>query len=212
MQRITKINGKLVTLNSAPGFRVYNEKLIRRGGKEYRIWDPFRSKLSAALVNGLKELPINERSNVLYLGASAGTTAGHVADITSGIVYCVEFSKRMMRELMTVCERKRNMMPILADANFPERYAHGVGRVDVIYQDVAQPNQAEILLKNAEFFKPKFALLAIKSRSIDAVKDPKKVFNEEIEKLKGKFEVLQVVDLKPYDEDHVLVSLRTTGR
>ncbi|MBN2014616.1 MAG: fibrillarin-like rRNA/tRNA 2'-O-methyltransferase [Candidatus Altiarchaeota archaeon] len=206
---VYKVKGKLATLNSSPGFRVYDERLLNKGGCEYRVWDPYRSKLAAAILNGLNEFPFEGDSNVLYLGASSGTTASHLADICShGLIYCVEFSRRMMRELLQVTAQKRNMIPILADAKKPEQYVYRVGSVDVIYQDVAQAKQAEILLRNTEAFRPRYGMLAIKSRSINAVKSPKQVFREETEKLKGKFEILQNVDLRPYDKDHIFLNLR----
>lgn len=206
---VYKINGKLATENLAPGFRVYDEKLIRQGNKEYRIWDPLRSKLAAAIENGLKEFPLSRNSNVLYLGASSGTTASHISDICSdGLVYCIESSKRMMRELIPVTIKKTNMIPILADARRPREYSGKMGGIDFIYQDVAQPNQAEILLRNSEEFMPRNAMLAIKSRSISSVRKPKEIFGEETEKLKDKFQILQIIDLRPYDKDHVLVNLK----
>jgi len=211
---IYKINNKLVTENLTPGFKVYGEKLIRRNtkeGKEFRVWDPYRSKLAAGILNGLKEFPILPKTNVLYLGASAGTTSSHISDIVKeGIIYCVEFSKRMMQELLHVCEKRKNMIPILGDANKPKEYSSLIfSDIDVIYQDVAQRNQAEILIKNAKIFSPRYAFLAIKSRSINSIKKPKKIFNQEIEKLKkGNFTILQTINLKPYDKDHVLLLLK----
>lgn len=206
---VYRIKGRLTTLNSSPGFRVYDEKLVKKGGDEYRVWDPQRSKLAAAILNGLKEFPFRQRSNVLYLGASSGTTASHLADICSdGLIYCVEFSRRMMRELLHVSSQKGNMIPILADAKKPTQYMHLVGSVDIIYQDVAQAKQAEILLRNTEAFSPRYGMLAIKSRSINAVRSPKQVFREETEKLKERFEILQRIDLRPYDKDHLLLNLR----
>lgn len=202
------INGLLATLNSTPGHRVYGEKLVHQRGREYRIWDPFRSKLAAGIRRGLKSFPINRNSNVLYLGASSGTTASHVADVTGGVVYCVEVSKRMMRELMPVCERKNNMIPILADARHPKEYARLISRVDMVYQDVAQKNQAEILLSNTQQFKPSHAMLAIKARSISSVANPKQVFRDEIDKLKQEYDILESLDLQPYDKDHMLVNLK----
>ncbi len=206
------MKGKLATLNSSPGFRVYDERLVHLKGREYRLWDPYRSKLAAAIFNELNESPFNANSNVLYLGASSGTTASHLADICpQGLIYCVEFSRRMMRELLPVTMRKANMIPLLADATKPREYVHRVALVDVIYQDVAQPNQAEILIKNADMFSPKYAMLSIKSRSINTIKSPKKVFKEEMEKLRDRFDILQVIDLRPYDDDHVFLKLRVRG-
>lgn len=210
---VYKIKGRLATLNSTPGFRVYDEKLVNKDGREYRIWDPYRSKLAAAIMNGLTEFPFRRDTSVLYLGASSGTTASHLADVcVDGIIYCVEFSRRMMRELLQVTEKKTNMIPILADATKPLEYLHLVSAVDVIYQDVAQSKQAEILLKNTDFFIPRYAVLSIKSRSINAIRSPKQVFREEIDKLRSRFDVLQKVDLRPYDKDHILLSLKNKSR
>jgi fibrillarin-like pre-rRNA processing protein len=207
---IYRVKNKLATLNSTPGYRVYDEKLANKDGHEYRIWDPYRSKLAAAIMNDLEESPYKRNSNVLYLGASSGTTASHLADVcSSGLIYCVEFSRRMMRELLQVTERKPNMIPILADASKPDEYVRLVSSVDVIYQDVAQSKQAEILLKNTAVFSPKYAMLSIKSRSINAVKSPNQIFREETDKLRGRFDVLQRIDLRPYDKDHVLLNLRS---
>jgi fibrillarin-like pre-rRNA processing protein len=207
---IYRVKNKIATLNSTPGYRVYDEKLANKDGREYRIWDPYRSKLAAAIMNDLEESPYKRNSNVLYLGASSGTTASHLADVcSSGLIYCVEFSRRMMRELLQVTEKKPNMFPILADASKPEEYVRLVSSVDVIYQDVAQSKQAEILLKNTAVFSPKYAMLSIKSRSINAVKSPNQVFREETDKLRGRFDVLQRIDLRPYDKDHVLLNLRS---
>lgn len=205
------VKGNVATINAVPGFRVYGEKLVNMDGAQYRMWDPFRSKLCAAINNKLKNFPFNKKTNVLYLGSSSGTTASHIADITRGNIYCVEFSKRMMREFMIVCEKRRNMIPVLADARHPGEFFNLVDEVDVIYQDVAQPDQAGILIANAKVFKPKYAMLSIKARSINAVKTPKQIFREEIDKLKEKFEILEKIDLKPYQEDHVLVNLRYRG-
>lgn len=207
---VYKIKGKIATENSTPGFRVYDEKLIKKNGREYRVWDPYRSKLAAAVLKGLRDFPFKRNSNVLYLGASAGTTSSHVSDIcSSGMVYCLEYSKRMMRNFFQVCEKKKNMIPILGDARYPETYFHNIATVDVIYQDVAQPNQAEILIRNSEQFSPNYAMLAIKSRSINSVRKPKKIFREETERLKERFNVMQIIDLMPYDRDHILVNLKT---
>jgi len=201
------VEGKLATLNSTPGYRVHGERLVRMKDSEYRIWDPYRSKVAAALAKGLKNFPVNRKSFVLYLGASSGTTASHIADIAD-TVYCVEFSKRMMRELLKVCERKENMIPILADARHPWEYSNTTASVDVLIQDVAQPNQSSILLNNHDVFKFNDALLSIKARSINSAGDPKKVFKVEVDKLRERFNVLQEINLNPYEEDHILVNLK----
>jgi fibrillarin-like pre-rRNA processing protein len=50
-------------------------------------------------------------------------------------------------------------------------------------------------------------MLSIKSRSIDTVASPKKIFKEEVRKLESgfdiEFEVLERKELDPFHEDHL---------
>jgi len=206
-----ELGSRLATLNLAPGVKVYGEQLVKFGGNEYRIWDPYRSKLAASILKGLESLPIKPGSRVLYLGAASGTTCSHVSDIVGvkGRVYAVEFAPRVMRELLSkVAQHRVNVAPILADARHPELYSSLVEEVDVIYQDVAQPNQSQILVDNAKaFLKPGgWAMLAIKARSVDVTKEPSEVYRRELETLKrGGFKLVQVLHLEPYDEDHAMI-------
>jgi len=204
---------KLATKNLAPTISVYGETLVREGEVEYRTWDAYRSKLAAAILKNLNTLPLRRGKTVLYLGSASGTTASHVSDILEdeGRVYCVEFAQRSMRELIdTVCGSRTNVYPILADARLPEAYRALVSPVDVIYSDVAQPEQAKILADNADLFlKPKgSAIIVIKSRSVDVTMEPTDVFKQEITILeKRNFTLVQAVRLEPYEKDHALVLL-----
>ena len=102
---------------------------------------------------------------------------------------------------------KKNIMPILQDARRPKEYFSVFGKVDVVYVDIAQPDQTQIAINNCEMFLKKggYFFLVIKTRSIDVTKAPKKIIYEEIEKLKEKFDILQSIDLHPYDKDHAMV-------
>jgi len=205
---------RLATRNLAPSRAVYGEKLVRHERVEYRLWDPFRSKLAAAILKNLKFVPIKPGLKVLYLGAASGTTASHVSDIVGegGHVYCVEFSPRAIRELVNnVCSFRPNMSPILEDARIPERYAVLVGKVDVVYCDIAQPQQAKVLADNAELFLKKdgWVMLAVKAQSIDVTKEPSEVYQHEINALENRgFVVEEVTHLEPYDKAHVMVTAK----
>ena len=204
---------RLATVNLTPGRRVYGEWLFRVGDVEYREWNAYRSKLAAALLKGIKELVIKKGSKVLYLGAGSGTTPSHVSDLVGneGIVYAVEFAPRVMRELINVAEVRKNLVPILGDARFPQRYAYIVDEVDVLYADVAQPEQASLVNINAKYFLKDggYLYLAIKARSIDVTKEPDEVYKREIDTLiKGGFEIVDVVHLDPFDRDHAMVLAR----
>jgi fibrillarin-like pre-rRNA processing protein len=199
------------TKNLAPGNTVYNEQIVTEKSQEYRIWDPYRSKLSAALLRGLEAFAFIPNISVLYLGASSGTTASHVSDLidTNGRVYCIEFAPRVMRDLVQTCAPRKNMIPIMADARYPETYLQIPELVDVLYQDVAQPNQAKILVQNARRFLKSggTAYVAIKARSIDVTAKPARIFEREEKTLKQSgFTVVDRISLDPFSADHVFLS------
>lgn len=201
---------KLATENLIVGNSTYKEKLIRKKGTEYRLWDPFRSKLAAAIMNGLEFFPFRNKSVILYLGASTGTTVSHVSDIVgpSGIVFGVEHASRVARDFLAkVVVYRKNVIPIIQDARRPREYTTMFGKVDIVYADIAQPDQTEIAMENCKAYLKKngYFFLVIKTRSIDVTKSPKKIIDKEIDKLKSSFEILQTINLYPYDKDHAIV-------
>ena len=213
-----KVDGekKLATLNLVPGNQVYKEKLVKIKDEEFRLWDPFRSKLAAAIMNCLEVLPIVRKSKVLYLGVSTGTTASHVSDIVglSGIVFCVEHASRVARDFIDrVSSFRSNIVPILQDARQPKQYFSVYGIVDVMYVDIAQPDQTEIAILNCKTYLKKggYLILVIKTRSIDVTKDPMQIIRSEIKKLDSNFEIIQEINLQPYDKDHGIVFAKFLG-
>ncbi|KAH7945365.1 hypothetical protein HPB49_010023 [Dermacentor silvarum] len=83
----------LVTKNLVVGESVYGEKRVsveeNEVKLEYRVWNPFRSKLAAAILGGVDQIHMPPGSKVLYLGAASGTTVSHVADIV-GPANCID--------------------------------------------------------------------------------------------------------------------------
>ena len=201
---------KIATENLVPGKQVYKEKLLLKKGIEYRLWDPFRSKLAASVMNGLTNFPFNEKSNILYLGVSTGTTISHISDIIGpkGIVFGVEHSSRVARDFLDrVAAYRKNIVPIIQDARNPTEYFSVYNKVDVVYVDIAQPDQTNIAIENCKMYLKSngYLFLVIKTRSIDVTKDPKHVINSEVKKLESNFYVEQIIDLRPYDKDHAMV-------
>lgn len=209
----------LVTLNSTPGKSVYNEKRIsvdvaQSDGTakkaEYRVWNPFRSKLAAAILGGVKDIWIKPGSKVLYLGGAAGTTVSHVSDIVgpTGCVYAVEFSHRPGRDLINVAKGRTNVIPIIEDARHPLKYRMLVGSVDTIFADVAQPDQARIVGINAQYFLKNGGhfVISIKASCIDSTAEAEAVFAREVTKLKKEqFKPAEQLTLEPYERDHAVV-------
>jgi len=204
---------RIATKNIVPGQRVYGERLFRYEDVEYREWNPYRSKLGGALLKGLVEFPVREGDRILYLGIGSGTTASHISDIIGwkGVIYGVEFAPRVMRDLLVVVRDRRNIYPILADARFPEKYRHLVGLTNGIYADIAQPEQAAIVARNASLFLERngYLLLAIKARSIDVTLEPSEVYRREVDVLRSSgFKIVDVVHLDPFDRDHAMIYAR----
>ena len=201
----------LATLNLVVGNNVYGEKMVKYKKDQYRIWDPFRSKLAGALKKGLRKLPITNGTKVLYLGASTGTTVSHISDIIgfSGIVFAVEPAVRVARELIeNVASKRRNVVPIVEDARKPQSYFSVFGKVDVVYCDIAQPDQTDIAIGNCRvYLKPRGAMLIIiKTRSIDVTMEPKAVIAQEAKRLEENgFHIDQIINLDPFDKDHGII-------
>jgi len=207
----------LVTKNLVPGEAVYGEKRISIDGGvdgtkvEYRVWNPFRSKLAAGVLGGLANIFIAPGKKVLYLGAASGTSVSHVADIVGpeGLVYAVEFSLRSGRDLINMAKKRTNVIPIVEDARTPQKYRMLVNSVDVIFADVAQPDQARIVALNAEYFLKNggHAVISIKASCIDSTAVPETVFAQEVQVLRGfKFKPIEQVTLEPYERDHAMVA------
>ena len=207
---------RLATENLVAGNKVYNERLVRQKGIEYRVWDPFRSKLAAAIMIGLNEFPFQNRSSVLYLGVSTGTTISHISDIVGphGVIFGVEHASRVAREFLDrVAAYRKNIIPIMEDARKPREYFAAFGKVDIVYADIAQPDQTDIVIENCRIYLKKngWCFLVIKPRSIDVAKAPKRIIEVEVDKMRSSFEIVQVMDLHPYDKDHAMVLARALG-
>ncbi|MFX1344253.1 MAG: fibrillarin-like rRNA/tRNA 2'-O-methyltransferase [Promethearchaeota archaeon] len=209
----TKGDLKLYTRNLDEGNRIYGEKLILYKGVEYREWDPYRSKLAALLLENPISNFLSEDINCLYLGASSGTTISHLSDIAiSGIIYSVEFAERSIRQLIQNTSRRKNIIPILEDARYPQNYAKSIfSSIDLIYQDVSQPNQAEIALANCNYYLKEKGLLilAIKSQSIDSIQKSEVVYAQEKKILeKGGYSIIESINIHKYAANHIILIVK----
>jgi len=207
---VFKEKNRIFTKNpkSCKGLKVYNEKLVKYKENEFRSWNPYRSKLAAAILNGFS-YKIKPNSNVLYLGAATGTTVSHISDILNeGLVYSVESSPIAIKKLIQVSNNRKNIIPILDDANHPDRYSPIVPIVDIIYQDISQRNQAEIFIENVKRYLKKngFGILMVKARSINVSLEPKKAFDLVCSKLESNdIKILDKINLTPYEKNHAAI-------
>ncbi|KAI3915039.1 hypothetical protein MKW92_010705 [Papaver armeniacum] len=178
----------LVTRNMVPG-KLYMVKRFQfrneDGTKiEYRVWNPFRSKLAAAILGGVDNIWIVPGARVLYLGAASGTTVSHV-----------------LRPCWT--KERTNVIPIIEDARHPAKYRMLVGMVDVIFSDVAQPDMARILALNASYFLRMEVTLWISIKVCSLAQEVKKLQQDQ-------FKPSEQVTLEPFEPEIMLVLLVVT--
>ena len=196
----------LVTKSLAPGKTLFSEEKIKIKNKEYRIFSPEHSKLASALINGLKGFDINNDFSILYLGAAHGYTCSFLSDmVDKGVIFAIDIAPKVFSRLMMVSKQRKNIIPILADANHPERYFHRVLAADFLYQDIAQKDQVKIFIKNINLFLKNNgrAILCVKARAIDSVKEPHELFEDVKKELKNSnIKIIDCKTLEPFQKDH----------
>ena len=199
---------RLFTKNLTPGRVFFNEQVLVQGNDEYREWDPRRSKLAAAIASGCKNIFIRNTSVILYLGAAHGYTVSFLSDIVNkGFIFALDSAPRVVRDLYFLAQARNNIAPLLADAAHPDQYAQGLSQVDVVYQDIAQKQQAEIFLKNMDTFLAPggYGMLAVKARSIDVAKKPSIIFQDIRRMIDQKYPVVDFKVLEPFQKDHCFI-------
>ena len=173
---------------------------IRTNGK-WDTWNPYHSKLSAYLLAGGKNWPFKKNSKVLYLGSAEGNTISYLSKICkTDTITAVDISAVAMAELLVLAKNKKNIIPCLNDAHFPERYRIQANNPEIIYQDIAQNDQVDIFIRNFNYFKPKCAFLMLKTQSIAGRN--KEIFKETETKLTQLFEKVETVNINKWAKGH----------
>lgn len=195
------------TKNLNPGETVYDERLFQTKFGELREFSHKRSKLASSLMVGFQADFLSPDTQILYLGASFGTTVSHLSDALTGkgLIFAVEFAPRPTRDLLNLAERRPNIIPILGDARHPEEYNDIVHQVDFVFCDVSQPNQSELFMKNIQhYLKPGGkAFIAIKSKSISQIKKPYQIFAQEREYLEQRgLRIDKKLNISKFHRDH----------
>jgi fibrillarin-like pre-rRNA processing protein len=201
----------LYTRNARPGEAVYGEELRTESGEEYRAWDPWRSKLAALFLKAPPDPWWGSIRSILYLGGAHGTTVSHLSDaLPEATIYVIEKAPQSFAPLLRLARRRSNVLPILADAQLPERYGADVGRVDLLYQDVAQRAQAEIFAENATacLNVGGHGVLMLKVRSVTQRRPGPAIVAEARRTLASRgWIVRSTQDLAPFARDHVAMLL-----
>ena len=185
---------------------VYGEKIVEQKGKVYRRWEPIRSKLSAAMHLHLENFHF-KNSRILYLGAATGTTVSHLSDI-GDIIWAVEISPLSLNKLVHLAEKRDNIVPVLEDARYPDKYSIFVEKPEVLYQDISQRDQVDIFIKNMEYFSPSYGYLMLKTRTIDVRKKPKEILREKAKEIGDFYSIEEIINISKYQKDHYAIVVR----
>jgi len=206
------IEDMLFVENLIPNYNPFGDRLMKIDKKEYITWNPQRSKLAAAIIKDIKLVPIKKGSSILYMGAAHGYTCSKISCVVGeeGIIYAIEFSERCFNELLPLCEKYKNIIPILSDCRKTENYSW-IEKVDIVYCDIADPQEVEIFIRNCNEFLKKdgYGMIAIKSRSIDVTKSPKEIYKESLKKLEEVgFDIIDWKTLDPLEKAHAFIIIK----
>ena len=205
--------------NANKGMSVRGERRKRDGRVEWRRWDPFRSKVAAALLltsQEPSELLPGPGDTCLYLGASSGSTVSHIHDMVcgsdnhhNGQIIAVEISPRMMRDLSTLAGDRNGLIPILSDARDVGSYATVMrDKAHWIHQDLSIADQAENFISIAKSTLREggvglFSLKAASERHSDG--DDHSRFSSAEKLLEdSELELIERIDISQYQDQHVV--------
>ena len=203
--------GKLVEWRVKPGDKVAKGDIVAVVESEKASFDVEAFESGVVIELLFKEGDTTKvLAPLLYLGAASGTSVSHCSDLVGpeGTVYAVEFSHRSGRDLVNMAKQRPNVVPIIEDARHPQKYRMLVPMVDVVFADVAQPDQARIVALNAQHFLKTGGnfVISIKASCIDSTAQPEAVFAREVKKLQeAQLKPREQVTLEPYERDHAMV-------
>ena len=207
---------KLATLNNTGINEVYNEKLIKINGKQYNLWNPYTSKLAAAIVNGMEIFPILKKTKVLYLNGTIEKTLSHISDIigVNGKIFILkDINENSKKFLENVMNDRTNVFTITRDNVDPAKFSSKTEMVNVVYVDITQHNETEVAIQNCKRYLRGggFLMLVVPTKKIDFVNNPNGQNLEEIQKLQSSFEIIQQINLTDFFKEHSMIIAKFLG-
>ena len=207
---------KLATLSNMSTNRDYKENLVQTNGKRYSIWNPYTSKLAAAIINGMEIFPILKKTKILYLDPTTEKTVKHISNIVgiNGKIFVVrDVMKNSKNFLEQIVKNRSNIFTIIPDKTNPARLTGMTEMVDVIYIDIAEHNQTEIAIQNCKNHLRigGFLMLIVPTKNIDFANNPSKKNQEERKKLQTSFDIIQEINLTDFFKEYSMVIAKYLG-
>ena len=207
---------KLATLSNVSTNQDYKENLVEMNGKQHSIWNPYMSKLAAAIINGMEIFPILKKTKILYLDPTSEKTIKHISDIVgiNGKIFVVRnIMKNSKNFLEQIAKNRSNIFTIIPDKTNPARFTGMTETVDVIYIDIAEHNQTEIAIQNCKNHLRigGFLMLIVPTKNIDFANNPSKKNQEERKKLQTSFDIIQEINLMDFFKEYSMVIAKYLG-
>ena len=207
---------KLATLSNVSTNQDYEENLVEMNGKQYSIWNPYTSKLAAAIINGMEIFPILKKTKILYVDPATEKTVKHISDIVgiNGKIFVVrDVMKNSKNFLEQIVKNRSNIFTIVPDKTNPARLTGMTETVDVIYIDIAEHNQTEIAIQNCKNHLRigGFLMLIVPTKNIDFTSNPSKKNQEERKKLQTSFDIIQEINLTDFFKEYSMVIAKYLG-
>ncbi len=207
---------KLATLSNVSTNQDYEENLVEMNGKQYSIWNPYTSKLAAAIINGMEIFPILKKTKILYVDPATEKTVKHISDIVgiNGKIFVVRnIMKNSKNFLEQIAKNRSNIFTIIPDKTNPARLTGMTEMVDVIYIDIAEHNQTEIAIQNCKNHLRigGFLMLIVPTKNIDFANNNSKKNQEERKKLQTSFDIIQEINLTDFFKEYSMVIAKYLG-
>ena len=217
---------QLATKNIVKGTKTRKEKIVIVNNEEFLEWNPYKSKLAAAIRNGLQILPIIKNSKVVCINLPEESTILHISNIvgSDGSVFVIDVNKNKKSFLNKLVNTHKNIIPIYDTVDELSFSSSITGKVDALYVDIPESEQIETIVeKYGSLLKNEGFLMLIAKKDDNAIIENDiagwmaeqraglNKIREITTKLKSQFEIIQEINLgvnyvmEPYHKLHAFI-------
>ena len=201
---------QLATKNIVEGTKTHKEKIVIVNDEEFLEWNPYKSKLAAAIRNGLQILPIIKNSKVVCINPLEESTILHISNIvgSKGSVFVIDVDKNKKSFLNKLVDTHKNIIPIYDTVDELSSSSSITGKVDALYVDIPESEQIETIVeKYGSLLKNEGFLMLIAKKDDNAIIENDiagwmaeqraglNKIREITTKLKSQFEIIQEINL-----------------
>ena len=216
---------QLATKNMVKGTKTRKEKIVIVNNEEFLEWNPYKSKLAAAIRNGLQILPIIKNSKVVCINLPEESTILHISNIvgSGGSVFVIDVNKNKKSFLNKLVNTHKNIIPIYDTVDELSFSSSITGKVDALYVDIPESEQIEQIVEKYGSLLKNEGFLMLVTKKDDAILENDIVgwmaeqraglnkIREITAKLKSQFEIIQEINLginyamEPYHKLHAFI-------